>query len=254
VEAAVTDSLQTCLATGEAKELKFDSIDDSTAWSVGLSCGGAIRLWLQPNPHRFPAWAAMAEAVSERRAGAMLIALEDRTDWEWVDAPAPCESRFVLPVTPPVRMMIVGAGHLGVALTSLAKAAGFEVVVIDPRSALADPERFPVQPDEIVREWPQKAFERLGGAPSDSVVVVTHDPKLDDPALEWALRSDVGYIGALGSSKTQAARRERLRADGFSEEQIARIHGPVGLAIGAKTPEEIAISILAQIVQVRRCK
>jgi xanthine dehydrogenase accessory factor len=132
----------------------------------------------------------------------------------------------------------------------MAGALGWRTVVIDPRRAFATPERIP-SAGELVVKWPEQGYEEIDLRPEDHVVVLTHDPKLDDPAISGALRRGVGYVGALGSRRTQEKRRERLRAAGVSEEQLSQIAGPVGLDIGAHTPEETAISILAEIVAAR---
>lgn len=161
---------------------------------------------------------------------------------------------FLQPLTPPPRLLIVGAVHIAQHLALLARMTGFSPVVIDPRSALATPDRFPglILGETLLTEWPDEALEELGVDDMTAIVTLTHDAKLDDPTLEAALQSPAFYIGALGSRKTQASRMERLRENGFSEQAIGRIHGPVGLAIGAIGAEEIALSILAQIVAVRR--
>ncbi|WP_322493600.1 XdhC/CoxI family protein [Chloroflexus sp.] len=157
---------------------------------------------------------------------------------------------FIESFVPPPTLFMVGGVHISIALAALAKVVGFRTVVIDAREAFATGERF-AHVDELVVAWPDEALAGRLDARS-SVAVLTHDPKLDDPALRVALRSPARYIGALGSPKTHARRLERLVAEGFTAEELARIHGPIGLPIGAKTPEEIALSILAQVVQVAR--
>jgi xanthine dehydrogenase accessory factor len=157
---------------------------------------------------------------------------------------------FIECFVPPPTLFMVGGVHIAVALGALAKVLGFHTVVVDARSAFASPERF-AHADELVLEWPDEALEGRLDAGS-CVAVLTHDPKLDDPALRVALASPARYIGALGSPSTHAKRLQRLRDEGFSDEQLARIHGPIGLPIGAKTAEEIALSILAEVVRVRR--
>jgi xanthine dehydrogenase accessory factor len=147
---------------------------------------------------------------------------------------------------------MVGGVHISIALGALAKVVGFHTVVVDARSAFATEARFP-HADELVLAWPDEALEGRLDARS-CVAVLTHDPKLDDPALRVALASPARYIGALGSPKTHAKRLERLRGEGFSDDQLARIHGPIGLPIGAKTPQEIALSILAEVVKAQRGK
>lgn len=157
---------------------------------------------------------------------------------------------FVQVFAPPPRMIIVGAVHIGQALVPMAQLAGYATIVVDPRRAFASDARFPAT--DVRGDWPDEALAALRPDSRTAVVTLTHDPKLDDPALSEALKSPAFYIGALGSKKTHAARLARLHAAGFSETDTARIHGPVGLAIEAVTPTEIAVSILAQITQVRR--
>ncbi|MEI7770812.1 MAG: XdhC/CoxI family protein [Chloroflexales bacterium] len=159
---------------------------------------------------------------------------------------------FVESYVPPPTLFMVGGVHISIALGALAKVVGFHTVVVDARSAFASAERFP-HADELVLAWPDEALEGRLDARS-CVAVLTHDPKLDDPALRVALASPARYIGALGSPKTHAKRLERLRGEGFSDAQLARIHGPIGLPIGAKTPQEIALSILAEVVRAQRGK
>jgi xanthine dehydrogenase accessory factor len=154
---------------------------------------------------------------------------------------------FLQPFNPPLRLIIVGAVHIAQALARMGALAGFAVVVLDPRSAFATDERFPGV--ERSAEWPDKALAALAPDGRTAVVTLTHDPKLDDPALEAALRSSAFYIGCLGSRKTQASRLERLRRRGFTEADLDRLHGPVGLSINARSPGEIAVSILAEVIQ-----
>jgi xanthine dehydrogenase accessory factor len=156
---------------------------------------------------------------------------------------------FLNVYVPPPRLIIVGAVHIAQALAPMATMLDFDVTVVDPRGAWATGSRFPGV--KVVQEWADEAFETMGLDVSTAVVTLTHDPKLDDPALEAALKSDVFYVGALGSRRTHARRKERLAEAGITEEQFARIHGPVGLNIGAKSPAEIAVSILGQIIEAR---
>ena len=162
----------------------------------------------------------------------------------------PVSNRFVQVFNPPLRLVVVGAVHIAQQLVPLAIAAGYDVTVVDPRRAWASGERFPDV--ALVTVWPGEALQALAPDRRTAIVTLTHDPKLDDPALVAAVSSPAFYIGALGSRRTQERRLERLRAQGFDAAALARIHGPVGLDIGAKSPAEIAVAILAQIIQVRR--
>lgn len=155
---------------------------------------------------------------------------------------------FVHVYNPPLRLLVVGAVHISQALVPMAQLAGYEVIVVDPRKAWASAERFPDV--QLIDDWPDAAMTALAPDHRSAVVVLTHDPKLDDPALGVVLRSPAFYVGALGSRKTHAKRVERLREQGLSDAEIARIHAPIGLAIGASSPAEIALSIMAQITQV----
>jgi xanthine dehydrogenase accessory factor len=156
---------------------------------------------------------------------------------------------FLNVYVPPPRLVIVGAVHIAQSLAPMAAMLEFDVTVVDPRGAWATTQRFPGV--KVIQDWADEAFQAMGLDSSTAVVTLTHDPKLDDPALEAALKSDVFYIGALGSRRTHAKRKERLAEVGITEEMFARVHGPVGLNIGAKSPAEIAVSILGQIIEVR---
>jgi xanthine dehydrogenase accessory factor len=156
---------------------------------------------------------------------------------------------FLNVYVPPPRLIIVGAVHIAQSLAPMAAMLEFDVTVVDPRGAWATTQRFPGV--KVIQDWADEAFQAMGLDGSTAVVTLTHDPKLDDPALESALKSDVFYVGALGSRRTHAKRKERLAEVGITEEMFARVHGPVGLNIGAKSPAEIAVSILGQIIEVR---
>lgn len=157
---------------------------------------------------------------------------------------------FLQVFNPPLRLIVVGAVHITQALAPMAELAGYDVTVVDPRRAFATDERFPGV--EVSQDWPDEALERLRPDRRTAIVTLTHDPKLDDPALDVALRSEAFYVAALGSRRTHAARVERLRQLGHDEAAIARIHGPAGLDIGAVSPAEIAISVLAEMTRVLR--
>lgn len=161
------------------------------------------------------------------------------------------DRQFFLTVqTPPVRMLVIGAVHISQALAPMARGLDFDVTIIDPRTAFATPERFPDVP--VRTEWPDTILPDIAIDRYTAVVALTHDPKIDDPALAAALRSECFYIGALGSRKTHERRIQRLTASGFTETDLARIHAPIGLDIGAVSPAEIAVSVLAEIVATLR--
>lgn len=157
---------------------------------------------------------------------------------------------FLHVFNPPLRMILVGAVHISQPLSRMAALTGYQVAVVDPRRAFASEDRFPGI--ELFSDWPDEAVERLAPDMRTAVIALTHDPKLDDPALTVALRSPAFYVGALGSKKTHASRKERLLAGGFSEEEFNRIRGPVGVKIGARSPAEIAVSVLAEVTRVLR--
>ncbi len=154
---------------------------------------------------------------------------------------------FLTVYNPPLDLVIIGAVHIAQPLSTMAALAGYTVRVIDPRTAFATAERFPGV--VLSHDWPDEALAKAPLGSRSALVALTHDPKVDDPALTAALKSGCFYIGALGSKKTHAARRERLKQHGFSDDDLSRIHGPIGLAIGARSPAEIAIAILAEVTQ-----
>lgn len=157
---------------------------------------------------------------------------------------------FLSVYNPPLDLVLVGAVHIAQPLSSMAAMAGYNVRIVDPRTSFATPERFPGM--RLSHEWADEALAKEPLTQRSAIVLLTHDPKLDDPGLIAALRSDCFYIGALGSKKTQASRRERMKAVGFDEKALARIRGPVGLNIGARSPAEIAVSILAEMTLMLR--
>ena len=169
--------------------------------------------------------------------GARFFAEKSGTQGDW----------FVCIHNPPLRMIVVGAVHIAQPLMQMARLAGYDAVLVDPRDAFATRDRFP--DETIVRDWPDEALAAQGLDARTAVVTLTHDPKLDDPAISQALRSDVFYLGCLGSKKTHAKRVARLQQDGYSDADIGRIHAPIGADIGASSPAEIALSIMAQITE-----
>jgi xanthine dehydrogenase accessory factor len=150
----------------------------------------------------------------------------------------------------PPLMLLIGAVHVAQAVATFAGPLGFRIVVVDARAALATRERFPMA-DELIVAWPDEAYAQLPITDTSAIVILTHDPKFDEPAILGALKTDAGYIGAVGSRKTNVDRRKRLLEAGVSEEDMERVHGPIGLNIGGRSPEEMAISILAEVIAVR---
>lgn len=188
--------------------------------------------------------AALAEGQSRRRELPSVEAMLGSGPTETVEV-------FIEVMVSSPALVIVGGVHIAIALAALAKVLGYRTVVIDPRRAFGSEARFP-HVDRLIQAWPDEAFEQVTLTGETAVAMLTHDPKIDDPALQVVLNSLAFYVGALGSTKTQAARRERLANMGFSEAAINRVHGPIGLNIGAQTPEEIALAVMAEIVKARR--
>lgn len=262
VEGAVILAAQEALADGRPRDLTF-GVSDDEAFAVGLACGGTIRVLVEPVGSVLPV-DLLAEVVAARAARRPLgCAVHLTTGNHRLVTPAEMPERFradrsgleetgefVTLYNPPLRLVVVGAVHIAQALVPMARLAGFDPVLIDPRAAFGSAARFPGE--TILDDWPDEAMARLTPDARTAVVTLTHDPKLDDPAILAALGSDCFYLGCLGSTRTHARRLERLRAAGVTEAAIARIHAPVGLDIGARNPAEIAVSVLAQIVATLR--
>lgn len=257
VEGAVIDAAIESLTTGAGQRLDF-GVADAKAWEVGLSCGGRIAVLVTPIAEGGLPGEALGDLAGDivaRRAGAVTfdaangVRLERSSeDGEMVSALSDDESSFTFRQVPPRRVVIIGGVHITQFLAPMARQAGYDVVVIDPRAVFSAAERFPGS--DCRTAWPDEAMAELGLDTRTAVVTLTHDPKIDDPGLQAALASDAFYIGCLGSRRTHAARCERLAEAGFSKADLARLHGPVGLDIGARTPAEIAVSILAQMIAV----
>ncbi len=261
VEGAVVAEALDAIEDGSPLMLEY-GISDGDAFAVGLACGGTIRVLVEPVGAVMPV-ALLEELVAARSARepvAYVTGLQadrrlERTgfaDRFRMDRSGFEEDgeTFVAIHNPPLRLIIVGAVHIAQALVPMARIAGFDPLLIDPRESFGSAERFPGE--TVLHDWPDDGVRAFGLDARTALVLLTHDPKLDDPALEQALDSDVFYIGALGSTRTHAKRVERLRDKGHDADQIARIHGPVGLDIGAASPAEIAVSTLAQIIRVLR--
>lgn len=260
VEAAVVAEALDALEDGRPRLLTF-GVSDGDAFAAGLACGGTIRVLVEPvGPEPGLPVALLDRIVAARAARRALAVLTDPASWarELVEAPGagPLAARFrngrsgvegdrfVTLHLPTPRLVVVGAVHIAQALVPMARIAGHLPIVIDPRPAFATPERFPGT--DVIADWPPEALPRLDA--HTALVALTHDPKIDDPALRAALASPAWYIGALGSTRTHASRLARLADAG----DTGRIHGPIGLNIGAASPAEIAVAILAQMTAVLR--
>jgi xanthine dehydrogenase accessory factor len=263
VEGAVIVEAIEALADGKPRLLSF-GVSDDEAFAVGLACGGQIRVLVEPVGPVFPV-DILAELVAARAArrpvavvaeltgpGRSLASVADHPDRFRKDRSGVSEdgATFVAIHNPPLRMVIVGAVHIAQYLVQMARMAGYDPVILDPRPAFGAEARFPGE--TILEDWPDAAMAAHGLDARTAVVTLTHDAKLDDPAIMAALRSEVFYLGCLGSTRTHAKRLSRLGEAGFTAADIVRIHAPVGLNIGATSPAEIAISIMAEITQVLR--
>lgn len=281
VEGAVIEVAQDVLAGGPPRLLHY-GVSDDEAWEIGLPCGGEIAVWVdRPDGPESAAFQELARTgghgalVTRMDDGRRLLVARDGTTQGSLGAPdldadaAAVAARlmrhdrssrteahgvplFVDVTLPPPRLIIVGAIDLAAVICELAALGGWRPFVADPRGFFARPDRFP-HAERVVAAWPAKAIAELGGIDAGTaLVILTHDPKIDDAALEVALRSDAAYIGVMGSRRMQAGRRARMVELGFGEADLARLSGPVGLDLGALTPFETALSVMAELVAVRR--
>ncbi len=193
---------------------------------------------------------SLGDAGLDRLVIADALQMMARPRAESRDYPEADARVFVEVFAPPPHLVIFGGVHIAIPLTTFAKVLGFRVTIADPRRKFANRERFP-HADDIIPEWPQKAVERIEIGPSTYIVILTHDPKIDEPALKAVLGKGAGYVGAIGSRKTHAERFERMAKHGVDPAQLAEVYAPIGLNLGAETPEEIALAIMAEIVAVR---
>jgi xanthine dehydrogenase accessory factor len=286
VEGAVLREAMPLLASGESKRLTYGVTDDD-AWAVGLSCGGSIQVFLEPfllfdgreseqtaarklleclennapcvlltrladglGKHFFltPDGVSHGEKAPDTLAGAALDIYRKRRHGI-IEAEG--ENWFVRVFPRRSQLLLIGAAHITADLVRLAQLFDFETIVIDPRGVFASKTQFPVPPDQLLETYPSEVLPDLPLDAYTYAVVLSHDPKIDDNALHILLKSEVAYIGALGSKKTHAKRMERLKNAGFSEEGITRIHAPIGVDIHAQTPAEIALSIMGEVIKVK---
>ena len=284
VEGAVYETGVEVFKSDRPQLLHF-GVADETAWEVGLACGGSIDVFLKPLDREF--FQAL-RAVYEQEKPAVLVTVvrgpaellghemlveeggkitgsfSEHLDEQVLELASETLARgescrvmlteavevFQEAILPPPTLIAVGGVHITVALMTLAKTLGYRTVVVDPRTAFGSQERFP-NVDRLIQLWPDQAFQEIPLTRSTAVATLTHDPKLDDPALKIALPSPAFYVGALGSKTTQAKRRQRLLEEGVAEASLNRLHGPIGLELGAETPEEIALSVMAEVVAAR---
>jgi len=288
VESATAQEIAEAITRGTPKLVNY-GVSNETAWQVGLACGGTIKVLVEPSVRpsvlavaRGQAGAVVATVIDDSREqdsvrGKAVVVREDgSTEAEesdrWIgeavkqaalqalrkeasatveiQAPDRTATVFLEAFPRKPKLVIFGGVHIAMALVPLAKALGYRTCVADGRQAFVTRDRFP-EADELLVAWPEEAFARIGLDQATYVCVLTHDPKFDEPALELALRSPARYIGALGSKKTQAARRERLRAKGFTDPDLARLHGPIGIDLGGRNPAETALEIMAEVTMVR---
>jgi len=246
VEGDVLVAAQALLRGGGGFDRRDYGVQDENAWTFGLACGGSIAVLIQTiDEAHFPS-SLLDRILSERRKGRSIAVATDLATGAAAEVQRgveDAEERFVNLYPPPLRMMIVGAVHVSQHLVPLARQLGYRVQLVDPRDSFAAADRFAGV--EIDTRWPDEAFAQWKPDGGTAVVTLTHDPKIDDPALVAALGSEAFYIAALGSRRTHAKRIERLTGAGFTPAALERIDGPAGLPIGAATPAEIALSILA---------
>jgi xanthine dehydrogenase accessory factor len=286
VEGAVAEEAFEVLKSGRPKLLHY-GVADELGWEVGLACGGNIQVFVEPVDDAL--WKAITALITEERTGAIATVIAgpdsllgrklfiERGHERWVGSIDPSLDSaiaelakdammhgkdeqvalakegielFIDILLPPPTLVMIGGVHIAITLAALAKTLGYRTVVVDPRHAFGSSERFP-HVDHLITEWPEEALPQIKFNENVAVAILTHDPKIDDPALQIVLRQPTFYIGALGSRKTHGKRVERLREAGFSAEALERIHAPIGLQIDAQTAEEIALAVMAEVVKTR---
>lgn len=282
VEGAVMQEALEILQSNLPKRLDY-GVQDEDAWSVGLSCGGKLSVFVEPFVafgEEKEVWGQLIAATHANEGCVLLSRMSEEAAHVLVfpdgretgklagKGLAPLaltayqerknqiisheDTDYFVQVFPrKSQLLIIGSAHISVDLVDLAHTFGFETIVVDPRGIFSQKTQFSTPPDQMHQQWPQEVLSDMTLDAYTYAVLLTHDPKIDDPALHLLLKSEAAYIGALGSSRTHKKRVARLQEAGFSEAEIGRIHGPIGVDINAKRPREIALSILAQIIQVK---
>jgi xanthine dehydrogenase accessory factor len=288
VEGAVIEVSEQVMKSQKPNLIEY-GVADETAWQVGLACGGRIKVFVEPGFSLDSIYPDLKKNLLEGIPFVTVTFLEGPANSLnkkiLLDADGSLVGNLAIPEEVPTelinqakeflaneksgtvtladgslvfieshplppKLIIIGAVHLSEPLITIANTIGFDTCLIDPRAAFATTERFP-RVGELVREWPQEALKKFDLDKSAYVAVLTHDPKLDDPALQIALTSEASYVGALGSKRTNQKRIKRLRKAGLTEDQLARLHAPIGLDLGGRSSSEIAVSIMAEIIKVR---
>jgi xanthine dehydrogenase accessory factor len=255
IEGAVITAAGEVMTTGIPQMLDF-SVSNDQAWEVGLSCGGRVRVLVETIGQKLPFMDKILNATgpviltTDCTSGQTTFAIGDNNAGKSRLLEAVGKFTFTQILEQPLKLIVIGAVHITQAMVKIAQALDIDVAVIDPRTTFASSVRFPGI--DLCTDWPDEALNDREVTSGTAIVTLTHDPKLDDAALQVALNSPSFYIASLGSRKTHAGRVERLSALGLTEQQIARIHAPAGLGIGAKTPAEIALSVMAQMISIYR--
>jgi xanthine dehydrogenase accessory factor len=275
VESSVLKKCQEAMENGHSSMEKY-GVSNEDAWEVGLSCGGALDIWIEPvvGLNNRKIWAKLSGKVIEKQPAVLVrnleitdqsgvyseghfhgfnfenpigdVAIQSLSDrnCQWVD-----KQYFVQPFSSRKKMILIGSAHITVDLIVLASQFDFETIVIDPRDTFAKKTTYIQRPDEMHICWPQEILSKMILDMDTYAVILSHDPKIDDEALKILLKSNIRYIGALGSKKTHAKRKERLLEYGFNESEIGKINAPIGLDISARLPSEIALSVMAEVVK-----
>ena len=284
VEGAVLKAALPLIEKGTGRRLAY-GVADEEAWAVGLTCGGKIQVFIErfpafdPRPEEQAAWQQLKNCLENNRPCILLTKITDGPGAHTVVLPdghtaghpvndslkkealrayterknqlLNDEQYFAQVLPRKSQMLIIGAAHITADLVKLARIFDFETVVIDPRGVFVKKNHFPVMPDQLLEKYPAEVLPDFSLDAYSYAVILSHDPKIDDNALHLLLRSNIAYIGALGSRRTHTKRITRLRQAGFSEKEIERIHAPVGVDINAKSPAEIALSVMAEIIKVK---